>query len=93
MRAKGHDTFCPVGPWIVTDLDPANLDLQTTVNGQVRQQSNTALMIHDVGAIVEWVSKVMTLLPGDLILTGTPERLDRSRTATPSASPSQGSAR
>lgn len=73
MRAKGHDTFCPVGPWIVTDLDPANLDLQTTVNGQVRQQSNTALMIHDVGAIVEWVSKVMTLLPGDLILTGTPE--------------------
>ncbi len=73
MRAKGHDTFCPVGPWIVTALDPGDLELTTTVNGQVRQQSNTALMLHDVGAIVEWVSAVMTLLPGDLILTGTPE--------------------
>ncbi|CAJ1584102.1 fumarylacetoacetate hydrolase family protein [[Mycobacterium] wendilense] len=72
-RAKGHDTFCPVGPWIVTDLDPSDLELRTEVNGQLRQQSNTALMIHDVGAIVEWVSSVMTLLPGDLILTGTPE--------------------
>ncbi len=73
MRAKGHDTFCPVGPWIVTDLDPGNLDLRTEVNGQLRQHSNTELMIHDVGAIIEWVSAVMTLLPGDLILTGTPE--------------------
>ncbi|HEY9267576.1 MAG TPA: fumarylacetoacetate hydrolase family protein [Mycobacterium sp.] len=73
MRAKGHDTFCPVGPWIVTDLDPSDLDLRTEVNGEVRQHSNTALMIHDVGAIIEWASAVMTLLPGDLILTGTPE--------------------
>jgi 2-keto-4-pentenoate hydratase/2-oxohepta-3-ene-1,7-dioic acid hydratase in catechol pathway len=73
MRAKGHDTFCPVGPWIETDVDPFNLDLRTEVNGTVRQSSNTSLMIHDVGAIVEWVSAVMTLLPGDLILTGTPE--------------------
>ena len=73
MRAKGHDTFCPVGPWIVTDLDPSDLDLRTEVNGQLRQHSNTALMNHDVGAIVEWASAVMTLLPGDLILTGTPE--------------------
>jgi 2-keto-4-pentenoate hydratase/2-oxohepta-3-ene-1,7-dioic acid hydratase in catechol pathway len=73
MRAKGHDTFCPVGPWIVTDLDPSDLDLRTEVDGQVRQHSRTSLMIHDVGAIVEWVSAVMTLLPGDLILTGTPE--------------------
>lgn len=73
MRAKGHDTFCPVGPWIVTDLDPSDLDLRTEVNGQTRQHSNTALMIHDIGAIIEWVSAVMTLLPGDLILTGTPE--------------------
>ncbi len=72
-RAKGHDTFCPVGPWIVTDLDPSDLELRTEVNGQVRQQSSTALMIHDIGAIIEWVSSVMTLLPGDLILTGTPE--------------------
>jgi 2-keto-4-pentenoate hydratase/2-oxohepta-3-ene-1,7-dioic acid hydratase in catechol pathway len=73
MRAKGHDTFCPLGPWIVTDIEPGALDLRTEVNGQLRQHSNTSLMIHDIGAIVEWVSAVMTLLPGDLILTGTPE--------------------
>jgi 2-keto-4-pentenoate hydratase/2-oxohepta-3-ene-1,7-dioic acid hydratase in catechol pathway len=73
MRAKGHDTFCPVGPWIVTDLDPADLDLRTEVNGELRQHSRTSLMIHDIGAIIEWVSAVMTLLPGDLILTGTSE--------------------
>jgi 2-keto-4-pentenoate hydratase/2-oxohepta-3-ene-1,7-dioic acid hydratase in catechol pathway len=72
-RAKGHDTFCPVGPWIVTDVDPADLELRTEVNGQVKQHSRTSLMVHDVGAIVEWVSAVMTLLPGDLILTGTPD--------------------
>ncbi|WP_304118998.1 fumarylacetoacetate hydrolase family protein [Mycolicibacterium bacteremicum] len=73
MRAKGHDTFCPVGPWIETEVDPSDLDIRTEVNGTVRQDSNTALLLHDVGAIVEWVSAVMTLLPGDLILTGTPE--------------------
>ena len=71
-RAKGHDTFCPVGPWIVTDLDPADLEIRADVNGQQRQLSRTSLMIHDVGAIIEWISSVMTLLPGDLILTGTP---------------------
>ena len=73
MRAKGHDTFCPVGPWIDTSVDPFDLELRTEVNGQVRQLSRTSLMIHDIGAIVEWASAVMTLLPGDLILTGTPE--------------------
>jgi 2-keto-4-pentenoate hydratase/2-oxohepta-3-ene-1,7-dioic acid hydratase in catechol pathway len=72
-RAKGHDTFCPVGPWIDTTIDPSDLDLRTEVNGVVRQHSRTSLMIHDVGAIIEWISAVMTLLPGDLILTGTPE--------------------
>jgi 2-keto-4-pentenoate hydratase/2-oxohepta-3-ene-1,7-dioic acid hydratase in catechol pathway len=72
-RAKGHDTFCPVGPWIVTDIDPSDLDIRTEVNGEVRQHSRTSMMIHDIGAIVEWISAVMTLLPGDLILTGTPE--------------------
>jgi 2-keto-4-pentenoate hydratase/2-oxohepta-3-ene-1,7-dioic acid hydratase in catechol pathway len=72
-RAKGHDTFCPVGPWIVTDLDPTDLAIRTEVNGQVKQDSRTSLMIHDIGAIVEWISAVMTLLPGDLILTGTPD--------------------
>ncbi len=89
MRAKGHDTFCPVGPWIVTDLDPSDLEIRTEVTSgiagtagvEVRQLSRTSLMIHDIGAIVEWVSAVMTLLPGDLILTGTPEGvgLDRGR--------------
>ena len=82
MRAKGHDTFCPVGPWIVNDLDPSDLEIRTEVahgiagsagEWEVRQRSRTSLMIHDIGAIVEWVSAVMTLLPGDLILTGTPE--------------------
>jgi 2-keto-4-pentenoate hydratase/2-oxohepta-3-ene-1,7-dioic acid hydratase in catechol pathway len=73
MRAKGHDTFCPVGPWIVTDVDPGDLELRTEVNGEVRQRSRTSLMIHDIGAIIEWASAVMTLLPGDLILTGTPD--------------------
>ena len=73
MRAKGHDTFCPVGPWIVTDLDPSDLEIRTEVNGEVRQRSRTSMMIHDIGDIIEWISAVMTLLPGDLILTGTPE--------------------
>jgi len=72
-RAKSHDTFCPVGPWIVTDLDPFDLELRTDVNGEVRQHGRTSMLIHDIGAIVQWVSAVMTLLPGDLILTGTPE--------------------
>jgi 2-keto-4-pentenoate hydratase/2-oxohepta-3-ene-1,7-dioic acid hydratase in catechol pathway len=76
-RAKGHDTFCPVGPWVVTDLDPADLALRTAVNGEIKQDSRTSLMIHDVGAIVEWISAVMTLLPGDLILTGTPAGVGR----------------
>jgi len=72
-RGKGHDTFCPVGPWIATDVDPSDLDIRTEVNGEVRQHSRTSMMIHDVGTIIEWISAVMTLLPGDLILTGTPE--------------------
>lgn len=72
-RAKGHDTFCPIGPWIVTDVDPADLAIRTEVNGVLKQDSRTSLMMHDVGAIVEWISAVMTLLPGDILLTGTPE--------------------
>src|SRR6202012_1407167 len=71
-RGNGHATFSPVGPWIATDVDPADLELRTDVNGEGKQDSRTSLMIHDVGAIVEWVSAGMTLLPGDLILTGTP---------------------
>lgn len=71
-RGKGHDTFCPLGPWIETTLDPSDLDLRTEVDGVVKQDSSTALLLHDVGEIIEWVSAIMTLLPGDVILTGTP---------------------
>ncbi len=71
-RAKGFDTFCPLGPWIETDLDPARATIRTTVNGDLRQEGDTADMIFGVPTLVEWVSSVMTLLPGDVILTGTP---------------------
>lgn len=72
-RAKGHDTFCPLGPWIETSLDPSDLEIKTEVDGVVKQRSRTSLLLQDVPAIIEWVSAVMTLLPGDVILTGTPE--------------------
>lgn len=72
-RAKGHDTFCPLGPWIETSLDPSDLEIKTEVDGVVKQQSRTSLLLHDIPRIIEWVSAVMTLLPGDVILTGTPE--------------------
>ncbi len=71
-RGKSHDTFCPLGPWIETQLDPSQLDLRTEVDGVTKQDSNTALLLHDVPEIIEWISTVMTLLPGDVILTGTP---------------------
>ncbi len=72
-RGKGYDTFCPLGPWIETDLDPADLEIRTELDGEVRQRSRTSLLLHDIPELVEWVSTVMTLLPGDVILTGTPE--------------------
>jgi 2-keto-4-pentenoate hydratase/2-oxohepta-3-ene-1,7-dioic acid hydratase in catechol pathway len=72
-RAKGFDTFCPLGPWIETDLDPADLEITTTVNGEKRQQSRTSLLLHHVPALISFVSSAMTLLPGDVLLTGTPE--------------------
>ncbi|WP_026403850.1 fumarylacetoacetate hydrolase family protein [Actinomadura rifamycini] len=71
-RAKGFDTFCPLGPWIETEVDPADLAISTTVNGEVRQSARTSQLIHDIPKLVEYVSQVMTLLPGDVILTGTP---------------------
>lgn len=71
-RAKGYDSFCPLGPWIETELDPSDLEITTTLDGEVKQRSRTSLMIHDIGAIVEWISAVMTLMPGDVLLTGTP---------------------
>ncbi len=76
-RAKGFDSFCPLGPWIETDLDPqAFIDgrrVQTFLNGDVVQDGSTSDMIFDVPALIAHVSSVMTLLPGDVILTGTPE--------------------
>jgi 2-keto-4-pentenoate hydratase/2-oxohepta-3-ene-1,7-dioic acid hydratase in catechol pathway len=71
-RAKGFDTFCPVGPAVVTGIDPKALRVRCTVNGQVRQDGTTADMVFDVAALVAYVSSVMTLEPGDLIATGTP---------------------
>jgi 2-keto-4-pentenoate hydratase/2-oxohepta-3-ene-1,7-dioic acid hydratase in catechol pathway len=71
-RAKGFDTFCPLGPWIETGTDPADLGLVTTVNGTIRQQARTSDLLWDVPALIAYVSQVMTLLPGDVLLTGTP---------------------
>ena len=71
-RAKGFDTFCPLGPWMETGTNPADLELVTTVNGAVRQQARTSELLWDVPGLIAYVSAVMTLLPGDVLLTGTP---------------------
>ncbi len=71
-RGKGFDTFCPLGPWIETELDPTRLKIETRVNGQVRQQGNTRDMIFSVSYLIRFVASIMTLLPGDLLTTGTP---------------------
>ena len=71
-RAKSFDTFCPLGPRIVSDIDPKNLFIITRVNGVVKQNSNTKNMIFDVFELISFVSEIMTLLPGDVIITGTP---------------------
>ncbi|GAB3477888.1 fumarylacetoacetate hydrolase family protein [Amycolatopsis cihanbeyliensis] len=72
-RAKGYDTFCPLGPWIETAADPADLALRSEVDGEVKQDARTSSLVHKVPELVEFVSHVMTLLPGDVILTGTPD--------------------
>jgi 2-keto-4-pentenoate hydratase/2-oxohepta-3-ene-1,7-dioic acid hydratase in catechol pathway len=76
-RAKGFDSFCPLGPWIETDLDPQafadGVRIQTHLNGDLVQDGSTADLIFDIPTLVAHVSSVMTLLPGDVILTGTPE--------------------
>lgn len=71
-RAKGFDTFCPLGPVIETDFDASTATIETRVNGEVRQQAPLTDMIHSVAAIIECASAVFTLLPGDVIMTGTP---------------------
>jgi 2-keto-4-pentenoate hydratase/2-oxohepta-3-ene-1,7-dioic acid hydratase in catechol pathway len=72
-RAKGFDTFCPLGPYLVTGIDPADLRLVTRRDGETVQDARTSAMIFDVPALVAHISAAMTLLPGDVILTGTPE--------------------
>jgi len=71
-RAKGFDTFCPIGPWIDTDFIPGTQKITATVNGEVKQSAFLSDMIFKVPEIISFVTQVMTLLPGDIILTGTP---------------------
>ena len=72
LVGKSYDTFCPLGPVIVTGLDPTSLDLTSRLNGQVRQQINTSDLLFSVARLVSYLSQAMTLWPGDVILTGTP---------------------
>lgn len=81
-RAKGFDSFCPLGPWIVTHLsvdEASNLQIRTRLNGELRQDSTTKMLFHDIPSLIAHVSSVMTLLPGDVILTGTPEGVGQIR--------------
>jgi 2-keto-4-pentenoate hydratase/2-oxohepta-3-ene-1,7-dioic acid hydratase in catechol pathway len=71
-RAKGYDSFCPIGPWIETTFDPSEVGVRALVNGEVKQDGNTRDMIFDIATLVSYMSHVMTLVPGDVILTGTP---------------------
>jgi 2-keto-4-pentenoate hydratase/2-oxohepta-3-ene-1,7-dioic acid hydratase in catechol pathway len=71
-RAKSFDTFCPIGPHIETDINPADVLVETRVNGEVRQSASTSLMLYPVAYLVRWISRMMTLHPGDVIATGTP---------------------
>lgn len=81
-RAKGFDTFCPLGPWLVTpdELDPNNCALRSRLNGRIMQESSTANMIHSCARLVSYLSHQFTLLPGTVILTGTPEGVGFART-------------
>lgn len=73
-RGKSFDTFCPCGPVLVTEgIDPFNTHIELTCNGQVRQSDSTALMIHNIPTLIHFLSGIMTLLPGDVVLTGTPK--------------------
>ena len=72
-RGKSADGFCVVGPWLETDLDPSELSLQTHLNGDLKQNGNTRDLIFDVPTVLSYISSFMTLEPGDLVLTGTPE--------------------
>jgi 2-keto-4-pentenoate hydratase/2-oxohepta-3-ene-1,7-dioic acid hydratase in catechol pathway len=72
-RAKGYDTFCPLGPWIETEVDAGDLRITTRLNGEVKQDARTSLIVHKIPSLIAYITSCMTLLPGDVILTGTPE--------------------
>ena len=72
-RAKGFDGSAPLGPWIETDVDPNDAAVETRLNGEVRQQGRTTDMVYGVATLIEYITAFMTLLPGDVLLTGTPE--------------------
>jgi len=78
-RGKSFDTFCPVGPWIETDIDPRNAAVETRLNGEVKQKGNTADMAFPVAFLISYISEIMTLYPGDLIATGTPAGVSRMK--------------
>jgi len=76
-RAKGYDTFAPIGPWIETEVSPSDLKLETYLNGQLRQSARTSDLIFGVAELINFISGVMTLLPGDVIATGTPSGIGK----------------
>ena len=76
-RAKGFDGSCPLGPWVQTELDPNDIRVETRLNGEIRQAAQTSDMVFGVATLVEYITEFMTLLPGDAILTGTPEGVGR----------------
>jgi len=78
-RGKSFDTFCPVGPWIETDIDPQNVTVETRLNGELKQKGNTADMAFPVAFLIRYISDIMTLYPGDLIATGTPAGVSRMK--------------
>jgi 2-keto-4-pentenoate hydratase/2-oxohepta-3-ene-1,7-dioic acid hydratase in catechol pathway len=78
-RGKSFDTFCPVGPFIVTDLHPEDLTVTTRLNGEVKQTGKTVDMAFDIAFLIRYISQIMTLYPGDLILTGTPAGVSRMK--------------
>jgi 2-keto-4-pentenoate hydratase/2-oxohepta-3-ene-1,7-dioic acid hydratase in catechol pathway len=78
-RAKGFDTFAPLGPWVETDLDPLDARIETFLNGEKRQDSSTNDMIFNAFELVSFISNVMTLLPGDIIATGTPSGVGKMK--------------
>lgn len=78
-RGKSFDTFCPVGPVIVSDIDPLNVSVTTRLNGEVKQQGNTSDMAFPVPFLIKYIADIMTLYPGDLIATGTPAGVSRMR--------------